>query len=231
MYFSLWGRGGEEVLLDVAGQDATEAFEDVGHSDEAREILEGLKTGDLKRMVRLASLCQLISSPPNAIKFTIHAHGNEHLTTHFHCILYSITINSPIHPEASFLLPPFHPPAKNLPLTSLYHTARRPSPTILPFQRRSHNPAIKRRRHGRNVLRHHARRRRCRFRRIPVPAKQERGVKIKLKIKKQNPPPPDNFHAKSDPFLFRYSLLTDNSNNNASNAAAAGKEREEEERK
>jgi len=41
--------GGEEVLLDVGGQDATEAFEDVGHSDEAREILEGLLIGDLKR--------------------------------------------------------------------------------------------------------------------------------------------------------------------------------------
>lgn len=41
--------GGEEVLLDVAGQDATEAFEDVGHSDEAREILEGLLVGELKR--------------------------------------------------------------------------------------------------------------------------------------------------------------------------------------
>ncbi|KAK4945450.1 hypothetical protein LTR10_015345 [Elasticomyces elasticus] len=41
--------GGEEVLLDVAGQDATEAFEDVGHSDEAREILEGLLIGELKR--------------------------------------------------------------------------------------------------------------------------------------------------------------------------------------
>jgi len=41
--------GGEEVLLDVGGQDATEAFEDVGHSDEAREILEGLLVGTLKR--------------------------------------------------------------------------------------------------------------------------------------------------------------------------------------
>merc|ERR1711977_15940 len=41
--------GGEEVLLDVGGQDATEAFEDVGHSDEAREILEGLLVGELKR--------------------------------------------------------------------------------------------------------------------------------------------------------------------------------------
>jgi Cytochrome b5-like Heme/Steroid binding domain len=46
-------RGGEEVLLDVAGQDATEAFEDVGHSDEAREILEGLLIGDLNRQVSL----------------------------------------------------------------------------------------------------------------------------------------------------------------------------------
>lgn len=43
--------GGEEVLLDVGGQDATEAFEDVGHSDEAREILEKLLIGDLKRVV------------------------------------------------------------------------------------------------------------------------------------------------------------------------------------
>ncbi|KAM0252868.1 hypothetical protein ACHAQJ_007498 [Trichoderma viride] len=41
--------GGEEVLLDVAGQDATEAFEDVGHSDEARETLEQLLVGTLKR--------------------------------------------------------------------------------------------------------------------------------------------------------------------------------------
>ncbi|KAL8763486.1 MAG: hypothetical protein Q9184_000698 [Pyrenodesmia sp. 2 TL-2023] len=42
--------GGEEVLLDVGGQDATEDFEDVGHSDEAREILNGMVAGDLKRM-------------------------------------------------------------------------------------------------------------------------------------------------------------------------------------
>ncbi|CAK7201115.1 hypothetical protein SEUCBS139899_003817 [Sporothrix eucalyptigena] len=41
--------GGEEVLLDVGGQDATEAFEDVGHSDEARETLAQLLTGTLKR--------------------------------------------------------------------------------------------------------------------------------------------------------------------------------------
>ena len=36
-------------MLDVGGQDATEAFEDVGHSDEAREILDGMLVGPLKR--------------------------------------------------------------------------------------------------------------------------------------------------------------------------------------
>ncbi|KAF8246754.1 cytochrome b5 [Wilcoxina mikolae CBS 423.85] len=41
--------GGEEVLMDVGGQDATDSFEDVGHSDEAREILEKLYVGKLKR--------------------------------------------------------------------------------------------------------------------------------------------------------------------------------------
>lgn len=45
--------GGEEVLLDVGGQDATEAFEDVGHSDEARESLDKLLVGTLKRQVRV----------------------------------------------------------------------------------------------------------------------------------------------------------------------------------
>lgn len=40
--------GGEEVILDVAGTDATEAFEDIGHSDEAHEILARLQIGILK---------------------------------------------------------------------------------------------------------------------------------------------------------------------------------------
>ncbi|KAL8278321.1 hypothetical protein RQP46_009213 [Phenoliferia psychrophenolica] len=37
--------GGDEVLLGEAGKDATEAFEDVGHSDEAREILDKYLVG------------------------------------------------------------------------------------------------------------------------------------------------------------------------------------------
>ncbi|KAG1502827.1 hypothetical protein G6F54_002099 [Rhizopus delemar] len=37
----------EEVLVDEGGKDATEAFEDIGHSDEAREILENYLIGTL----------------------------------------------------------------------------------------------------------------------------------------------------------------------------------------
>lgn len=31
--------GGEESLLDVAGEDGTQGFEDVGHSDDARFVI------------------------------------------------------------------------------------------------------------------------------------------------------------------------------------------------
>ncbi|KAF4459008.1 cytochrome b5 [Fusarium albosuccineum] len=40
--------GGEDVLVEVSGTDATEAFEGVGHSDEARKWLETLLLGPLK---------------------------------------------------------------------------------------------------------------------------------------------------------------------------------------
>ena len=38
--------GGDEVLVEEAGKDATEAFEDVGHSDEARAQLVPLYIGE-----------------------------------------------------------------------------------------------------------------------------------------------------------------------------------------
>ncbi|KAJ7068788.1 cytochrome b5-like heme/steroid binding domain-containing protein [Mycena amicta] len=37
--------GGDEVMTAESGQDASEAFEDVGHSDEARELLPGMLIG------------------------------------------------------------------------------------------------------------------------------------------------------------------------------------------
>ncbi|XP_072278677.1 cytochrome b5 type B [Pyxicephalus adspersus] len=39
--------GGEEVLFEQAGADATESFEDVGHSVDAREMLNQYYIGDL----------------------------------------------------------------------------------------------------------------------------------------------------------------------------------------
>jgi len=39
--------GGEEVLLEQAGHDATEAFEDVGHSSDAREMRNQFLIGEL----------------------------------------------------------------------------------------------------------------------------------------------------------------------------------------
>ncbi|EEP81632.1 cytochrome b5 [Uncinocarpus reesii 1704] len=41
--------GGEDVILDKAGQDASAEFDDVGHSDEAREALEPLLVGTLEQ--------------------------------------------------------------------------------------------------------------------------------------------------------------------------------------
>ncbi|QRV72957.1 cytochrome b5 [Ceratobasidium sp. AG-Ba] len=40
--------GGDEVITAEGGKDATEAFEDVGHSDEARDILKGLYVADFE---------------------------------------------------------------------------------------------------------------------------------------------------------------------------------------
>uniref|UniRef100_A0A8C4JCC6 Cytochrome b5 type B n=1 Tax=Dromaius novaehollandiae TaxID=8790 RepID=A0A8C4JCC6_DRONO len=55
--------GGEEVLLEQAGRDATESFEDVGHSTDAREMLKQYYIGEI-HPVRTISLkeANLISS-------------------------------------------------------------------------------------------------------------------------------------------------------------------------
>ncbi|KPP79418.1 hypothetical protein Z043_101004, partial [Scleropages formosus] len=39
--------GGEEVLLEQAGDDATDSFEDVGHSTDAGEMLQQYFVGEL----------------------------------------------------------------------------------------------------------------------------------------------------------------------------------------
>jgi len=39
--------GGEEVLLEQGGNEASEAFEDVGHSSDARELMLKYKIGEI----------------------------------------------------------------------------------------------------------------------------------------------------------------------------------------
>lgn len=40
-------RGGDEVLIDVAGQEATEAYDDAGHSEDADKTLDNFLVGRL----------------------------------------------------------------------------------------------------------------------------------------------------------------------------------------
>merc|ERR1712102_207688 len=44
--------GGEEILIENAGQDSTEAFEDVGHSTDAREMMKEYLLGELRESDR-----------------------------------------------------------------------------------------------------------------------------------------------------------------------------------
>jgi cytochrome b involved in lipid metabolism len=39
--------GGEEVILELAGMDATEGFDQIGHSDDARDLLKTMMIGHL----------------------------------------------------------------------------------------------------------------------------------------------------------------------------------------
>ncbi|KAJ8734430.1 hypothetical protein PYW08_013680 [Mythimna loreyi] len=47
--------GGEEVLLEKGGQDATEPFEDVSHSSDARALMKKYKIGELVEADRVQS--------------------------------------------------------------------------------------------------------------------------------------------------------------------------------
>ena len=68
--------GGEEVILDVAGEDATEAFDDLGHSDEAHEILQKLYIGNLKGAKPVeAKHAQSYATEDSGINFPLIAVG------------------------------------------------------------------------------------------------------------------------------------------------------------
>lgn len=61
LLFLLQHPGGEEVLLEQAGKDATEEFEDVGHSSDAREVMKKYKIGELIEVSRFGH-CQNLAS-------------------------------------------------------------------------------------------------------------------------------------------------------------------------
>ena len=47
MIVSFQHPGGEEILIEHAGQDSTEPFEDVGHSTDARDMMKEYLIGEL----------------------------------------------------------------------------------------------------------------------------------------------------------------------------------------
>ncbi|KAJ3416402.1 U2 snRNP-associated SURP domain-containing protein [Chytridiales sp. JEL 0842] len=47
--------GGEEVMLEQAGVDATEAFEEIGHSDDARALLKSMIVGKVEGVAKPAA--------------------------------------------------------------------------------------------------------------------------------------------------------------------------------
>lgn len=42
-----WPTGGEEILIEYAGKDATSEFDDVGHSQDAKDLLKQYHVGSL----------------------------------------------------------------------------------------------------------------------------------------------------------------------------------------
>lgn len=53
--------GGEEILMGLAGQDGTECFESIGHSDEAKQLREKFKIGEVTNQ-RSAAQSQITSA-------------------------------------------------------------------------------------------------------------------------------------------------------------------------
>ena len=73
--------GGLEILLEVAGTDATENFDYVGHSSVAEETLKGFELGDLSGYVRKKYVhVQII------YRLTTRSRLRHKPRTHLHCL-------------------------------------------------------------------------------------------------------------------------------------------------
>lgn len=47
--------GGEEILIEYAGKDSTEAFDDVGHSQDAKDLLKQYHVGTIVEAERASN--------------------------------------------------------------------------------------------------------------------------------------------------------------------------------
>ncbi|XP_051143442.1 cytochrome b5-like [Andrographis paniculata] len=61
--------GGDEVLVTATGKDATDEFEDVGHSTTARTMLDEYYIGDIDS----STISKRPTPPPTATVQTVHA--------------------------------------------------------------------------------------------------------------------------------------------------------------
>ncbi|KIJ69843.1 hypothetical protein HYDPIDRAFT_104471 [Hydnomerulius pinastri MD-312] len=68
--------GGDEVILAEGGKDATEAFEDVGHSDEARELLPAMLIGEFEKDGALKLKSTTTSSSSAAVSNAVEQGSN-----------------------------------------------------------------------------------------------------------------------------------------------------------
>lgn len=78
--------GGDEVLVTEAGKDATEAFEDVGHSEDARALLGPMLVGELEGGVS--------RNPSSPHRFGCHGcHGTARLQYQTQCCPFQVVKN------------------------------------------------------------------------------------------------------------------------------------------
>ena len=97
--------GGKDVLLEVAGTDATEAFEEVGHSDEAREQLEPFYIGALPTEVILVdSYLELRASVLTAISGQEQSEEVEVYRPNFEQVSQSAAVDVKNSPARSSIL-------------------------------------------------------------------------------------------------------------------------------
>ncbi|KAF5333280.1 hypothetical protein D9611_002796 [Ephemerocybe angulata] len=68
--------GGDEVILAEAGQDATEAFEDVGHSDEARALLPDMLVGEFEQNSELKLKSGAAAAQANRVSGAVEQGSN-----------------------------------------------------------------------------------------------------------------------------------------------------------